>query len=351
VAGSACDNGSCTAGVFTPGACNGAGVCTASGVPVGCTPYTCNGTGTACGVSCTATAQCAAPSVCVSGICRRFGSCDLNGSFFAPVEVATLPNADGFTLSFDELTAYVSSNAVSSGAGGGGYDLFVTTRATTTSPFGPLSPVAGINTTADERSPWLSENGLHLYFTQATGATSDIMLASRASVTAPFGTPVLVGGINGGGTSLESDPFLTSAEQAIYFTTNINATVDLFFAPRIGLDTFGTPVAIPVVNAQLTEDSHPVISRDGLRLYFKARRSAPTGDTDGDIWIAHRASTSSDFLPPQDVLEINQSGIDFPVALSGDECTLYLGSNRDTGLGGVEVFRIYQATRAFPEPR
>lgn len=50
--------------------------------------------------------------------------------------------------------------------GAGGNDLYFSTRASLTAPFDPPTPVAGVNTAADEADPWLTEDGTVLYFTR-----------------------------------------------------------------------------------------------------------------------------------------------------------------------------------------
>jgi hypothetical protein len=69
------------------------------------------------------------------------------------------------------------------------------------------------------------------------------------------------------------------------------------------------------------------------------------GDTDGDIWTATRASLSDPFGTPTRLDILNRSGRDFPVAISPDNCTLYIASNQDTGLGSTDHYRLYKAKR------
>jgi hypothetical protein len=50
--------------------------------------------------------------------------------------------------------------------GAGGNDLYFSTRASLASPFDPPTPIAGVNTAADEADPWVTEDGTVLYFTR-----------------------------------------------------------------------------------------------------------------------------------------------------------------------------------------
>lgn len=65
--------------------------------------------------------------------------------------------ADGF-LSDDGLTLYFTRSADDSG------DLFVTRRSATSESFGEAIPLSTINTSYDDRDPWVSSDGTLLYF-------------------------------------------------------------------------------------------------------------------------------------------------------------------------------------------
>jgi hypothetical protein len=54
------------------------------------------------------------------------------------------------------------------------------------------------------------------------------------------------------------------------------------------------------------------------------------------------------FGAPQNLAALNTSGSEIPVAVSPDGCSLTFASNRETGLGGTEIHRLYRATRGQP---
>ncbi len=75
------------------------------------------------------------------------------------VNVAGFQSADGF-LASDGLELYFSSNRE-----GLQSDLYVARREAITEQFGEPVPVSDLNSTgSEERMPWLSEDGRHLYF-------------------------------------------------------------------------------------------------------------------------------------------------------------------------------------------
>jgi hypothetical protein len=285
--------------------------------------------------------NCAAGQYCANGTCAT-RPCNLGDAFGGLVPV--LPsgvNADGFALSADGKTAYVSNNP-----NGGTYDLFVTTRASINDPFGPLTSLSALNSWDDDRAPWLSQDGLRLYFFNKTlgNGSEDLVMASRASTAASFGGTQLVPNVNSN--SDDADPFFLAGEQTLFFSSSRSGSRDLWTATRT-LTGFTTPVQVGNVNST-HEDSRPVLTPDGLTLFFRSRRPSPSGDGDGDIWFATRASQAGQFGTPQNLSVLNTTGSEIPVAVSPDGCTLTFASNRETGLGGTTVHRLYRATRGQP---
>jgi len=86
--------------------------------------------------------------------------------------------------------------------------------------------------------------------------------------------------------------------------------------------TFGARVSLgPVVNSP-QGDSIPVVSPDGLELYFASNR--PGGSGDYDIWVSKRPSTEAPWEPPANLGPgINSTGQEFPTSVSSDGLTLY----------------------------
>jgi hypothetical protein len=96
--------------------------------------------------------------------------------------------ADGIALAPNGLSAIVSSRS------GASYDLYSTTRASASDAFGPLTAIVNtnnVNTALDERAPWLSVDGLRLYFyRRSTGdESSELFRAVRSSLAGAFDTP------------------------------------------------------------------------------------------------------------------------------------------------------------------
>jgi hypothetical protein len=86
------------------------------------------------------------------------------------LEVAGQNTVDGF-LTEDGLTLFFNR---SPGAGESAGDLFVAKRSRRDEPFGTALPLLSVNTSQDERDPWLSPDGRHLFFSSDRDGTLDI---------------------------------------------------------------------------------------------------------------------------------------------------------------------------------
>jgi Tol biopolymer transport system component len=198
------------------------------------------------------------------------------------IDASPAVTADGLTL-FAETTV------------AGNYDIYVATRSSTAADFSALSPVAGVNTSAQEGNPWISDDGLTMYFTStASGSINgsyDIWRTTRASSTSPFNTPGPVGELNG--TMTDQAPVLSHDGLEIFFASSRNGHLELFHATRsTPTDGFGGVERVTelegVTNAQggATSQAPNWLSNDRCELIFESDRAG--GEGDFDVWIARR---------------------------------------------------------------
>ncbi|MDD5528686.1 MAG: T9SS type A sorting domain-containing protein [bacterium] len=136
-------------------------------------------------------------------------------------------------------------------------DLWIAVRNSLTDPFDSLRPLSEINITdTADAYPWISPNGLHLYFAQEDSQGVYLYMASRSNRDSLFGAKESLK-INFPGTNNFSC-FLTNNELEIYFRAGI-----IYYAKRGSIgDTFSTPEAMPefsgigfVSGLSLTPDS------------------------------------------------------------------------------------------------
>ncbi|HLK90135.1 MAG TPA: hypothetical protein VKZ18_09580 [Polyangia bacterium] len=269
-------------------------------------------------------------------------ACEPTAAFGAPTPLAdfnTSANEDAIYLSDDQLTALLSSDRP---GGMGGYDVWVAVRSDPNAAFSAPSPVDGVNSGDDERQPVLSGDALHLYFMSNHGASSyDIVEATRNGLTGGFAPPVVVPGLASGAGDVS--PWLSAAGTQIYFGSGRSGGLggnDLYLAD-LSAAGGGNVVDLTAVNSA-ADDASPVLSHDGLTLYFASKRTDPAARGNDDIWVARRAALGDPFSAPAPVTELNSAAADGPRWLSPDGCTLYFTSTRSGGLGGYD---LYAATR------
>jgi Tol biopolymer transport system component len=113
--------------------------------------------------------------------------------------------------------------------------------------------------------------------------------------------------------------------------------------PQVFSD-WSAPVPLgPPVNTALAEMA-PVISKDGLSLYFV--RTASAGGFGGmDIWVSQRTRIDDAWGPPQNLgSRINTSFNEFGPSFTLDGHTLFFASNRP-GFGGDDLYVSWRSNK------
>jgi Secretion system C-terminal sorting domain/WD40-like Beta Propeller Repeat len=120
-------------------------------------------------------------------------------------------------------------------------DLCIATRPDTASPFDSVSSLVQLNS-ADtaEAYPWLSSDGLRLYFTKGTGLADEFFVSTRDDINHTFGQPrpldVNFAGVRSISCCLSND------EHGLYFTTGQRGDSVMYSLRSNTLDTFPTPI-------------------------------------------------------------------------------------------------------------
>jgi serine/threonine protein kinase len=207
-----------------------------------------------------------------------------------------------FWVSNDGLELYFGANR---SQGLDDYDIWTSTRAAITELWGePESLGHPVNTAELEACPWLSSNGLCLYFaTEQSGGYGnlDLWFTTRSSLSDPWDSPVNLG------TSVNTEadecfPCLSADGLTLYFSGYRNARKgslgesDIWMTTRSSLSTsWERPSNLgPLINSPFFE-SNPFVSADGLILMFDSDRPGSYGE---DIWVAERSSASEAFGKP-----------------------------------------------------
>ena len=255
-----------------------------------------------------------------------------------------------------------------------------------TAAFTIIEPIAELNGATDDEAPRLTPDELVMYLTRRTGQGQpfQIYTAKRGSRDAAFGMPVTIlllanasgatiapdqtalyyGSDRGGAdanahlymarppfsaatsvalaelNSVGSDdyaPFVSADDAELYFVSDRPSGADddnIYVAPRVD-GRLTQPSAVAAVNSSAAERS-PVLSADGLRLYFGSTRAKAN---DFDVYVARRSERHGTFEEPSPVGELNTSSFELPDWISPDECTLYFRSDRPGGSGGRDIWR------------
>jgi len=123
-------------------------------------------------------------------------------------------SADGLSLYFDSRRP----------AGYGGWDLWITTRATTDDNWStPINLGPTVNSSAESAAPTISADGLALFFACNRpgwyGGDGDIWVASRRTTTEPWGEPANLGPIVNSSV-FDGTPSISANSSTLYFCSN-----------------------------------------------------------------------------------------------------------------------------------
>jgi hypothetical protein len=268
------------------------------------------------------------------------------------------------------------------------------TRCTNTTPFGLPVAITELNSRAKEADVRLTADELVAYFSRDD---TTIFRATRASHDAKFGVPVAIA-VTGLKSAFSPSPLTDEAQ--LYFESEVDGGYGLFFATHLGDASFGKPELLPKISpaeakpigAYISADENeilfarivadggtspqyglwqatrglgdfsdtaplmaaaspggdvqPVLSADGLTLYFYSDRENSVGS--GSTWMAERTDAKGAFGPPQIVDELSTlDGSDGPIPdwISPDNCRIYLHQ----GVAGTGT-DLFVAERPLPSP-
>jgi Tol biopolymer transport system component len=231
-------------------------------------------------------------------------------------------------LSSDGLTLYFSRQ---SGPGWYYSRIYKATRSVASGPFEAVSEISSLNYNGGHvDSPWVSPDNLRMYFFRTEpGSLSRIKMSTRSSVTAAWPDGANLDELNALGRL--ASPTLTSDELVIVFSgSSLAGGVgghDLWMATRVNrTSSFGTAINLTELNT-VAADYHPSLTGDGLSLYFISNRNGSF-----QVFVAERSAVGQPFGSPVPLteLEVSDAVLDYPF-VTQDRGTLYF--TRDYGQG------------------
>jgi Tol biopolymer transport system component len=256
------------------------------------------------------------------------------GSTFGPSV-----SSDGLTLFFSLIDG-VGDDGSPQGPNENDEDIFLATRTTRTSAFGPALLVEGLDDDgSEEGTPFISVDGRSLlFFSTRSGPGTlgdrDIWIATREGATGNFGAPSVVPGINS--PELDHLPWLSADGLELLFVSDRpspNAFSNIWVTRRTStVDPFAEPVEVEGINTASREEGFS-LSADGLTLVFSSNRE---GSADLDIWLATRPARDAAFSEPANLSAVNSAAPDGDAMLSPDGLELFFTSERN---GTNQLFR------------
>ena len=281
----------------------------------------------------------ASGGVASGGIATGGSSC-VFGAFGAPEKITGLGlsfNLYSPSLSADGLTLYLSASKT-----GQPDHIYVATRADRGAQFAAATAVTGVNSSSADGTPFLSYDGLTLYFySDRPGGVGghDLWFAQRSDPLAGFGSAQLLAGINS--TDIDYEEWVSRDELTLLFVSTRKEGMgksDIWKATRARrTDDFSPPTTLVGVNSSARDD-RPAVSSDGLTIIFSSDRAGTAGDL--DLWLATRSNAQADFSNPTNLSALNSTASDGEPNFSADDRELFFISSR----GGS--FEIYRAVRA-----
>ena len=254
----------------------------------------------------------------------------------------------GPSISADGLELYLTSSGARGGSGG--FDIWMTTRATTNDPWGTAVNLgAPINSSSVDVGAVISADGLELYLiSERPGGhgQGDILVSTRATTEDNWGAPANLGPtVNS--SSYDGITSISADGLTMFFASNRSGGYggwDLWFTARAtASDPWEPPENLgPIVNST-SDEACSSISADGLTLIFSGNSwdPGPTEFGQSDLWIARRRSVSEDWSTPENLgPTVNSSFRETMPLISSDGSVLFFTCDRHGGSGGIDLWQV-----------
>ncbi len=262
--------------------------------------------------------------------------------FSAPTKVPNVNNGRsnlGGSISSDGLEMYFASE------GQGSFDLYVSTRPSPASDWGaPVKLGPPVNSSYWEHVPSISPDGLSLYFSSDRPGGSgglDMWVSTRSTTSDPWGQPVNLGPtVN---SSVWEPTARVSADglQLLFHSsrTGGRGNEDIWMATRAAKsDPWGAPVNLGAPVNSSANDGEAVLSADGLILFFNSDRAGGSGNY--DLWVTKRRTAGDPWAAPINLgPSVNSPNVEWCGSLSPDGSTLYFCSDRPSTWGPCSIYQ------------
>ena len=214
----------------------------------------------------------------------------------------------------------------------------------------PVNLGEPVNSKAGDFGPCISADGLTLYFcSERPGGHGayDLWVATRPTLNDPWEEPNNLGPVVNSA-SWDSAPVISPDGLSLYFSSNRSGNWDIWFTTRADKDAdWEVPVSIGLPVNSPTPDSPSSISADGLSLYFDGGRAGGYGWA--DIWVARRATIDDPWGEPENLgPTINTEDHDAQASISSDGLVLFFFCLRPENIGGGDLWYTRRTTTSDP---
>jgi Tol biopolymer transport system component len=113
------------------------------------------------------------------------------------------------------------------------------------------------------------------------------------------------------------------------------AAAPVLATPAVEFGAWSEPINVgPPINTEYN-DTYPILTADGLTIYFTSDRPGLGGD---DIWVSRRETTDSPWGEPENVTVLNSTYNDSLSMLSTSGNIMYFHSDRPGGCGNGDLW-------------
>jgi hypothetical protein len=294
-----------------------------------------------------------APLVCAIALVSAFTASSSEQKYSDWSEPINLgPNVNstaldrGPAISKDGLSLYFASDRL---GGFGGEDIYVSQRETRDDEWGPamnLGPI--INTTLSEMVPAFSRDGHLMFFaSNRPGGLGgvDIWVSRRDHTHDDFAwqpAENLGSGVNS--VAIDEGPSYFENDEVgvpqLYFSSGMNRPGGAgIYVSEQAADGSFGPAVRVLVSVA---NVRPSIRHDGLEIFFNSNRPGSIANSQ-DLWVATRESVFDAWSEPINPgSPLNSDVVDVHAYISSDRETLFFASTRPGALGSAD---IYMSTR------
>lgn len=209
--------------------------------------------------------------------------------------------------------------------------------------WGEPVPLDEVNTAVHDKAPFLSYDGLTLYFSRdnVPGGFARIYQATRASLFEPFDSGQEITTVTEAGAHV-AHPWVSPDELRMYYYSTSGSRRRLRIAERPSRAAVWMPGDYISELNFLGDVANPALTADELVIVFDGL-SFEGGQGDRDLFMASRSEIGQPFTDVTNLTLLNTSGPDGHAALSPDGLTLYFASS-PTGVS--QIFRTTRSSRS-----